>query len=337
MKTTGILILFYVFFQFNLKAQDAQFSNINQVQFLLNPAFTALNTDLKADLIYRNQWKNTQTKFESSAFAFSSKINLIKRESYGKLGLGVLFSQDKSSNTAMKSTQIQINSAYHLKLGKSQQFSSAIYLGYLGMNYDFDQSWASQHDGFAFNPALSSREENLRLNAHHIDAGFGFVHSIFQHNYTKKADIDPFLQVGAAFYHLGNSNNLQTSAPTKFVGNLQMNVVSFKNKILISPQIVYLKQGEFQKMQFGSMFSYLNNPKTKATGNFTNNTKNSFSMGVYYSLAGNLTTVLKISYKKFLFHFSYDRLLYSKNYSFSSNAFESGISFVIGSKYKVKG
>src|SRR5574339_905378 len=109
MKTNKLLILL-LFSCSLLQAQDPEFSQYYAAPLHLNPAFAGTSVDHRFIANYRNQWPNISQAFET--YAFSYDYNLDQYNS----GLGFMIMADKAGSANLKSTQLNFQYAYKLKL-----------------------------------------------------------------------------------------------------------------------------------------------------------------------------------------------------------------------------
>src|SRR5690349_9072921 len=119
-KLTLIILLFATSATF---AQDPEFSQYYAAPLYLNPAFAGTSVDHRFIANYRNQWPNITKAFET--YAISYDYNLDQYNS----GLGVWAMVDKAGSTALKSTQINFQYAYKVRLTENWLLSAGLNFG----------------------------------------------------------------------------------------------------------------------------------------------------------------------------------------------------------------
>lgn len=196
--------------------QDINYSNIQCITQLYNPALTASNNDIETSINYRNQWKTTNSSFVSYGASFATTLMPKRRSEQGNLTMGINFYREEM-NSNFNLTSALATTCYHVFFSEKSRLSVGLNYGIysLGSNSE-DGQWASQHDGNRYNPNLPSGENYVTNTLTKFDAGAGIQYSIL----AKKISV-PLFQVGVAGFHLnqpklqflnGSSNQLPIRA-----------------------------------------------------------------------------------------------------------------------------
>ena len=86
----ALWILGLIIINTEVRGQDPNFSQFFNTPTYFNPAFTGLNTGLKAGFTYRNQYPNLPVSFRSYLFT----ADLGERNLPGSGGLGLIVNSD---------------------------------------------------------------------------------------------------------------------------------------------------------------------------------------------------------------------------------------------------
>ena len=108
-KTVAI---FFFILCFGLKAQDPQFTQFYAAPMYLNPAFTGLTYEHRFTANYRNQWPGVKTAYSTYMATYDYNLSSINS------GIGAFVLQDRAGTSNLVSTQMGLNYAYRVKLGK---------------------------------------------------------------------------------------------------------------------------------------------------------------------------------------------------------------------------
>ena len=128
-KLTALLFLLIGLSAFQLKAQDATFSQAFAAPLSLNPALTgSFDGRLRLASIYRNQWAN-QLAEPISSYAASMDmrfpLNRYKGNKRDALGFGILAVMDRTPGINVNSNLLTLGGAYHKSLNiRNTQFLS---------------------------------------------------------------------------------------------------------------------------------------------------------------------------------------------------------------------
>lgn len=265
-------------------SQDIHFSQLEFSPLAINPALAGANNSLQGIVNYRSQWNSVAQPFQTSAASFDARINKPSKSKNGYLAAGAFFFSDNAGTPRISTTNINLNLAYHLVLGKKSTLGLGIYGGY-GQRAMVSPTgrWATQYDGFSFNGSLESGETFENLSFSYIDAGAGLLYTYgsnsgyISQNKTRKFNI------GLAAYHLNQPNH-------SFVGD--------RNEVLP------VRLSAFANAEIGIP-----------------NTSSAFMPGIYYQNQGAASQVLLGSYYKIIFNSGSKYTAYEKPFSLSVGLF----------------
>ena len=205
-KLTRLFFLLIAVSAFQLKAQDATFSQAFASPLSLNPALTgSFDGRLRLTSIYRNQWAN-QLSAPISSYAASMDMRFpLKRYKVNKrdaLGFGILAVMDRTPGINVNSNLLTLGGAYHKSLNmKNTQFLSVgINFGVVQRSLSYQNIFFSdQFNGLNNYNQLSA--EDLPENNYAIgDFSAGIVYQVSNDNNLG-------LYTGLSFWHLNKPNS----------------------------------------------------------------------------------------------------------------------------------
>lgn len=252
-------------------SQDIHFSQLEFAPLSINPALAGANHSFQGIVNYRSQWNSVVQPFQTSAASFDARLSKPSNSRNGHLAAGVFFFSDNAGEPRISTTNINLNLAYHLVLGKKSTIGLGIYGGY-GQRSMVSPTgrWATQYDGFSYDGTVSSGETFENLSFSYIDAGAGFLYTYgsnsgyISQNKTRK------FNVGLATYHVNQPNH-------SFVGDgnevLPIRISAFANAEIgiqnttsaFMPGIYYQNQGAASQLLLGSYYKLIFNSGSKYT------------------------------------------------------------------------
>ncbi|HEU5147830.1 MAG TPA: type IX secretion system membrane protein PorP/SprF [Chryseosolibacter sp.] len=249
MKTKKLLIVFLLSCSFAY-AQDPEFSQYYAAPLYLNPAFAGTSVDHRFIANYRNQWPNISQAFET--YAFSYDYNLDQYNS----GLGVMLMADKAGSANLKSTQLNFQYAYKVKLSDKLMLSSGLNFGMGSRSIDFNKLVFYQQLDFSRNSDnVPPPPSNLNVQGEtYFDFGGGLLF------YSRK------VWLGFSMSHLNRPNRSlldhesEIPVKTSVHGGVRIPLYNgvFKRDrtASVAPSFVYKQQGNFDQLDLGTYFYY---------------------------------------------------------------------------------
>lgn len=206
-----IITFIYIITLFGIKSafsQQYHFSQQLASPLSINPSMTGYyNGSIRIASVYRSQWAQDANPYKTVAGSAEGKFfdNKIK----GKLGLGILFSSDKSNGDALTSNTSALSAAYNFPLDED----GFVELG-LGLQGEFTQSrlnpftltFENQFVTGEFNTGIATPELQKGYVNSYISVNAGMLLNIRTSDFTS-------LYLGAAIYHANkpSANFLNTS------------------------------------------------------------------------------------------------------------------------------
>jgi type IX secretion system PorP/SprF family membrane protein len=241
-----------------VKAQDPIFSQFYATPMQLNPALTGSSFVPRISLNYRNQWpalSNAYVTYSASYDQFFEKA---------KSGLGFTILADAAGDGSYKTNKIGGSYAYNLEFSRDLYFKAGFEAGIGQVSVDWDQLiFLDQIDplrgplDLSGNPFPSQEERPDNLNAYYLDLGAGFV------MYTKNF----YAGFSAKHVNAPNESLIATRStfglvPLRFTvhGGAEISLRnSYNNRdngTFISPNVMYVRQGEFQQLNIGAYANF---------------------------------------------------------------------------------
>ncbi|MCB0509461.1 MAG: PorP/SprF family type IX secretion system membrane protein [Bacteroidetes bacterium] len=258
------LLILFLFGSISLsKAQDVHFSQYYTFAQALNPALTGnFDGSYRVALIYRNQWSSFLNKnaFMTPGAAIDLPLfeGQLKKD---KLGLGLMFYNDRMGEASLVTNNVALSLAYHKGLGKEgkHRISLGGQVAYVQSSLDRESYvFYDQFDVFSHSGVGTSAE----FDASDFDRGSYFY---FDYNfglYWKSQFSDKFrMQGGFSTFHMSQPNqwfikeNDDIYLHRRYQGDLGFEVF-FTDKLALAPDVLYQKQGENQMILAGGSLGY---------------------------------------------------------------------------------
>lgn len=297
----AIVILLILFFSITVKSQDIYFSQFDKTPLILNPANTGyFNGGHRLGVSYRSQWKNITTPYTTTSAFYDTKF--LKKLKKDRMGIGLVFFNDKSGDVEMGLTQVSLSFSYSKLLSKENLFMFGIQAGYAQRSFDYlKATWDNQYNGTTFDPHLISGETNYNLNYSYADfaAGIGWG---FRPNDKLRST------TGVALFHLSSPKLklLETSKEglyRKLVLHNKTEIYFNKSPLSCEPAFSYTRQGVDQQIIGGIMFRFTQEGKS----NYSNSLPPTiFSLGTYYRTESAVILAARLNFNYFELNFSYD-------------------------------
>lgn len=333
MKKNYLFLAFFSFVFFGLKAQDVHFSQYYTFAQALNPALTGnFDGSYRVAVIYRNQWSSFLNKNAFVTPGAAVDLPLFEGQlKHDKLGLGLMFYNDRMGEASLTTNNVALSLAYHKGLGKqgNHRISLGAQVAFVqrGMDRDsyvfYDQFDVISHSGMGTSQEFDVNSFD-RGSFFYFDYNFGLY---WKSKFTKRFG----MQGGFAVSHMSQpkqwfiSENNNIYLHRKYQGDLGLQIFLDRNlKLALEPDVLYQKQGEAQMILAGGALGYYFN------SGFRN--KTSIHVGSRYRISpvnGDAVVVLtQVEFRNFRVGGSYDvNLSNLKNSSNLKGAFEVSLTY----------
>lgn len=255
------LTSFLFFSQNSINAQDAHFAQYYSFGQALNPALTA-NHDgsYSVAVIYRNQWNSFLGKNSFVTPGAAIDLSLFEGQlKNDKLGIGLMFYNDRFGQGALSTMNAAFSLAYHKGLGKQgkHRISLGGQVAYVQRSIDsdsfifYDQFDVNSYTGIGISQDVLNLD---RGNYFFFDYNFGlYWKSNFSDRFKAQGGFSTFHMSQPTEYFIENSDDYFLAR--RYVGDLGLEIF-FTEKLAIAPDVIYQKQGEAQQFLTGASLSY---------------------------------------------------------------------------------
>ena len=248
------LIVSLWFVCFCVKAQDPIFSQFYSAPLQINPAFAGNTYAPHIAINYRNQWPSLDNAYVTYSVAydqFSPTLNI---------GYGLSLLADEAGNGLLSTNKIsgffsyrlQVKRDFFLKLGVE---ASGVQARYNWSKFIFldqiDPRFGSTTPGGTPIPSEEVPPENLNNSYFDISAGILAYSKMFYGGISMKHLNTPNESL------LGINDNLNTGLPMRFTvhGGMEIKLREGNKRkpaAFISPNIMFIKQGDFGQLNVGA-------------------------------------------------------------------------------------
>ena len=248
-----VIHILFGFLSFSLLGQDIHFSQFHRSYQNLNPALTgSFVGDFRFNGNFRNQWASISEPYRT----FSASVDASKPFSkIPELKIGLLFINDEAGVGGLKSTTLNSNLAYHIKVDNDSNWivKTGLLLGFSARSINFNKfTYDNQYTGRFFDPNLSSGEDFERNSLTHLNIGTGVG---LEHRLSSTDKIE----IGFSAFNLNSPNlsfaneaaNLDIRSSLYVLSQFKLN-----NKLSLLPSLLWTKQDKYKEIVIGSELQY---------------------------------------------------------------------------------
>ena len=280
-------------------AQDFHFSQFFVLPAFLNPAYIGkFRTDYRIGLIQRRQWIQLNTPYVTSGATAEINFRLGPLK-YDLVGVGLSFVNDElgkdESGRIFNNQHIIASGAYHKYLDEflRHRISGGIQVSYVRKNVNLgNQTFANQLDGYKFNIGKPSFENTSLNPQHYANINIGVA-------YNFKVSQKFEFETGLSFFNVGSPKESVSGSdyklPVRFVWNAMLSF-KFSENISLTPNLLYMNQGQASDLVAGALVGY----------HFNHRRKPVLYLGSYYRYQESIIPTAGFAYNNFYFGISYD-------------------------------
>jgi len=237
----SLLVLAVVVSCSRLYGQDPSFSQLFFNHLYLNPAYAGSSKFMRLGVVYRNQWLAAKMPYTTYGVSFDGTIQSIKS------GAGVNIINDVQSNGVIQRTSVDFIYAYGVQTSYNSHFRGGIQASLILKNQNLNNlvfPEMIQPDGTIIGDLGLPGKTNL----------------LYDFSVGVAGDWDIFYG-GIAVHHLlqpveANVGGQNAYLPRKYTVHLgcEFNAYKwyrFKQKLMVSPNIIYIKQLNHQQINLG--------------------------------------------------------------------------------------
>lgn len=236
-----LLIIISAFIFLESKGQDAQFSQFYANPLYLNPAFAGTAYCPRVHVNYRNQWPSIPGSFVTYNASYDQYVKAISG------GIGVYVMSDVAGKGSLTTNRIAAMYSYSQALTRDISINFALEAAYFEKFVDWNKlTYEDQIDprkGFIYQ--TRDVQSGEKVNVADFTAGVLVYSKLFFG--------------GLAVHHLTQPNESlvlrESKLPMKWTihagANLLAGPESSKEDLVISPNILYQIQGDFEQLNIG--------------------------------------------------------------------------------------
>ena len=293
-----------------LEAQDFHFSQFYNFSAGINPAMAGkMREDVRAGLIYRNQWRQVGSPY--ATFGVAADMNFVNVPAFfGKLGAGIVFVNDEMPDQIFKNQHIAVSIAMHKSLDayKRHRISVGLQPGYSRKSFnalgrystsDIDRNtYQIASSGNSLDPGISG---NNNFGAFNLNAGLFYEFIV-----SDRVSIG----LGASMFNITApkesvaKSNLANYDPIRLgrrmLGTLNA-AFALNDKFTLLPAVLYAYQAGAMDFNVGTAVGYHLNEQKDIT----------VFLGGWYRMNDAAIPMIGMQYKHFKGAFSYDATISS--------------------------
>ena len=258
-------LFIFVTFLSKVYGQDAFFNQYFSAKLFLNPALSASETATTVSTNYRTQEKSNVLPYKTSQV--SVILPFIKESSITNKhdgGVGFAVYNDNAGEGNFKTLGAYVSYAFNFPIsydGKSTMLSFGLQAGLVQKQVDItDLQWGSQYQPFVGYVSTVIGESDLNVVENNIYPDFNAGVLVSYNGAKNSLQRNLNYHIGAAVYHLNTPNEsflstIESTLPRqlKLHGGLEWKV---KEKIKLSPNALFIQQGDIRHINAGMYLSY---------------------------------------------------------------------------------
>lgn len=236
-----VLILLSLLTVDSLKGQDPQFTQFYANPLYLNPAFAGTAYCPRINLNYRNQWPSIPGSFVTYNASYDQYVRGLKG------GVGAYVMSDVAGKGSLTTNRIALMYSYSQALSRT-----------VSINFALEAAWFQKSikwDKLTFGDQIDPRRGFI-YTSNDVQRGGNVNKADFSAGMLLYSDVFFF---GVAADHLTQPNESlilsESKLPMKFTvhagASINAGPPNRKNDIVISPNVLYQRQGDFQQINLG--------------------------------------------------------------------------------------
>lgn len=258
-----LLVLMTIAFHYQVTAQDIHFSQYNGSVLNANPAFTGFfDGDYRVGAIYRSQWQSVPVSYSTFSAFGDTKLKIDKLKS-DRIGVGILFNNDKAGYANYAINQLYLSASYMHKLNKDSTllWSTGLNAGFSNIAFNYSKmTFDSQYDGNRYSSSLGTGENFSATSTGYMDVTAG---TLLKYIFRQRA----YVQYGFTYCHVNTPRiTFQNNSSIKLDPKLY-NYLSFQYPVAASVDVVveFLQQhqGKYNELIPAAMVKLHLNEKTQ--------------------------------------------------------------------------
>jgi type IX secretion system PorP/SprF family membrane protein len=225
----------------SLKGQDPQFTQFFANPLYLNPAFAGTAYCPRVNLNYRNQWPSIPGSFVTYNASYDQYVRGLKG------GVGGYVMSDVAGKGSLTTNRVALMYSYSQALSRKVSINFALEAAWFQKSVSWDKlTFGDQIDprrGFIYTSNDVQRGGNV--NKADFSAGMLLYSDVFYFSFS----VDHLTQPNESL--ILSESRLPMKFTAAFGASILAGPVNKKNDIVISPNILYQRQGDFQQINIG--------------------------------------------------------------------------------------
>lgn len=241
----AIVALVVVVSNIRLYAQDPSFSQLFFNHLYLNPAYAGASKFMRLGVVYRNQWMGAKMPYTTYGVSFDQTIQSIKS------GMGINVINDVQSNGVMQRTSADFIYAHGIQTSYNSHIRGGLQASLIFKNRNYSN--------LVFPDMINT--EGIVNGTSGLSGSSKFIYDF---SAGVAGDWEIFYW-GVAVHHLfqpieASSGGQSAYLPRKYTvhAGCEFNLYKwyrFKQKLMFSPNIIYIRQQTYQQMNLGFYFT----------------------------------------------------------------------------------
>ena len=258
MKRQILLLSIFLVVCLHANAQDPIFSQFYSAPLQLNPAFAGNTYAPRINLNYRNQWPELNSAYITYAASYDQFFEDLNS------GFGVMIISDDAGQGLLNTNRVSGFYSYRLQIDRDFYMKFGVEGSFVQTRFDWDRFLFGDAIDATFGPispggtpfpSEETRPAELSTTYFDISTGILVYSPQFYGGLTVKHLNTPNEGL------LGVNDNLNTGLPMRIAlhGGFELTVKEGNNRsqgAFISPNVMYLRQGDFNQMNAGAYGSY---------------------------------------------------------------------------------
>ncbi len=308
MQLKNILKSVFALLVFNqLNAQDAHFSQYNEMTSNINPALAGVIYDTRITAGYRTQWGSLGKAYKTFGLAFEQAIKVKKLKGNNSVISGNIY-KDVAGDAKLGIFNANLGFSQIIKINKTLKVSAGIQGGFIYKTIDVTAlRWDKQFNGYQYDESLPNYETTPRSAFSGYDIGFGANLSYAQsEKFISSKDGNKF-NGGFSVYHFDVPKNSFFTSSEKLMTRYciyasgDINIPNSRNAIM--PTLIYMAQGPSSEILLGALFKFILADQSIHT---SIKKPSAFSLGVQYRYKDAIIPTMLWQYNKYAIGISYD-------------------------------
>lgn len=252
----SIILGFLLLIGWTSYAQDPVFSQFYATPIQINPAFAGTTYAPRITLNYRNQWPSWPNAYTTYAASYEQSLEGLNS------GIGFILMTDNAGDGIYKTNRFSAVYGYQVRVNNEVGIKFGVEAGLIQADVDWDRLvFGDQIDQIngpndpSGNPYLSDEQRPENLNKTVFDVSAGIL--AYANNFYAGLSIKHLNSADESLLEI--NENLGAGLPSRITlhGGAEFNLGTRNNRsapTFISPNIMFIKQGEFGQINAGSYF-----------------------------------------------------------------------------------